>query len=380
MRFLFLALTGALATGGPDHAQTNPAADTTGLTASLRQLWQQSALPGFAVAVVRPDGVVYEHGFGYANMARRQPYTATTVQVIGSVSKTLIGVALLQAQAAGQLRLDQPVNELLPFAVANPYFLTQPITLRQLATMTAGLTDDQSFYNKRAYAKGYSSPLTSQEYLRRTLTPQGQWYRRQQFVPHAPGTYYAYSNESAALAALALERATGQPYSEYTRQHILQPLGMTDSGWSRAEVDTTRLATLYDERGRPVRPYYGVTYPDGGLFSSVHSLGRYLHAIINPTIAGAPLNTTQRDSLIRPQFSAAHPPQHLDPSEPNQGLFWAQRRNGTVGHTGGDTGLSSFLFFDPVTRVGKIFVTNTELSSRTAAEFKAIWQALDVVH
>ena len=43
-----------------------------------------------------------------------------------------------------------------------------------------------------------------------------------------------------------LEKATGQPYSDYTRQRILQPLGLTDSGWNAAEVDSSRLATLYD--------------------------------------------------------------------------------------------------------------------------------------
>ena len=369
--------------GASHTAQSQPATpavpDTTGLTVALRRLWQSSALPGFAVAVVRPDGIAYEHGFGLADKATRQPYTPATVQAVGSVSKTLIGVALLQAQAEGKLRLDQPVNELLPFAVHNPYFPNQPITLRHLATMTAGLTDDQTFYNKHAYTKGYSSTLTSAEYLRRTLSRQGEWYSRQRFVPHAPGTYYAYSNESAALAALALEKATGQPYSTYTRQHILEPLGLADTGWSHAEVAGAPLATLYDPQGRPVAPYYTVTYPDGGLWTSTHSLARYLHSLLNPAVAGAPLPPAGRDSLVRPQFAASHPPQHLDPAEPNQGLFWAIRRNGTVGHTGGDAGLSSFLFFDPKTRVGKIFVTNTELGAATAPQFKAIWKLLDQV-
>jgi CubicO group peptidase (beta-lactamase class C family) len=379
-RYVLLA---ASLLGASHLAQGQPASlaapDTVGLTVALRRLWQSSALPGFAVAVVRPEGIVYEHGFGLADKARRLPYTPATVQVIGSVSKTLIGVALLQAQAEGKLRLDQPVNELLPFAVHNPYFPTQPITLRQLATMTAGLTDDQAFYNKHAYAKGNASSLTSEEYLRRTLSRQGQWYSRARFLPHAPGTYYAYSNEGAALAALALEKATGQTYSAYTRQHILQPLGLADTGWSHAAVASAPLATLYDQRGRPVAPYYTVTYPDGGLWTSPHSLARYLHSIINPAVAGAPLPTAARDSLLRPQFAASHPPQHLDPAEPNQGLFWAIRRNGTVGHTGGDAGLSSFLFFDPKTRVGKIFITNTELGQVTAPQFKAIWQLLDQV-
>lgn len=365
-------------------AQTLPTAppDTLGLTAALQQHWQASDLPGFAVAVVRADGTVYEHGFGYANKLRKTPYTPATVQCVGSVSKTLIGVALLQAAAAGRLQLDQPVNELLPFAVHHPYFPGQPITLRHLATMTAGLTDAQGFYNRHAYAKGTTATLSNEEYLRRTLSSAGKWYRRRHFVPHAPGTYYAYSNESAALAALALERATGQSYADFTRQHILQPLGLTDSGWSATEVDSARLATLYDARGRVVSPYYTITYPDGGLFTSTHSLARYLHSILNPLSPGVPLSASLRDSLLRPQFTAGRLPLHLDPTEPNQGLFWAYRRNGTVGHTGGDSGLTSFLFFDPVTQVGKIFVTNTELSkdSRNLAQFLAIWKLLDRVH
>jgi CubicO group peptidase (beta-lactamase class C family) len=381
MRFLILLVSCWLATCPVVRAQlaSAAAADTVGLTAALQRLWQASDLPGFAVAVVRPDGIVYEHGFGYADKKQRRPYTPTTVQGVASVSKTLIGVALLQAAAEGKLRLDRPVNELLPFAVHNPYFPTQPITLRQLATMTAGLTDDQRFYNKRAYAKGTSAALSSEEYLRRTLSTAGQWYSRKRFLAHAPGTYYAYSNESAALAALAIEKAVGQSYSSYTRQRILQPLRLTDSGWSAAEVAGAPLATLYDPRGRPVAPYYTVTYPDGGLWTSAHSLARYLHSILNPAIYGAPLPPAARDSLLRPQFSAARPPQHLDPAEPNQGLFWAHRRNGTVGHTGGDAGISTFLFLDPVTNVGKIFITNTELRDDTARQFKAIWQQLDQV-
>ena len=379
---LFLTCCAALSGGLADVQAQAPAAtrpDTAGLTSALRQRWQASDLPGFAVAVVRPDGIAYEHGFGYANKARKVPYTPATVQCVGSVSKTLIGVALLQAAAAGQLRLDQPVNELLPFAVRNPYFPNRPITLRHLATMTAGLTDDQAFYSKHAYAPGHSSPLSSEEYLRRTLSPGGQWYSRQRFVAHAPGTYYAYSNESAALA---IERATGQPFRDFTRQRILLPLGLADSGWRRADVDTAQLATLYDAKGRPVPPYYTITYPDGGLLTSTHSLARYLHSILNPAVGGAPLPPAAVDSLLRPQFAVGHPPQHLDAAEPNQGLFWAYRRNGTVGHTGGDTGLSAFFFFDPVTRIGKVFVTNTEIhdSPQSQGQFKAIWKLLDRVH
>ncbi len=381
VRHFLIAACCAVSLGAGAQPTAPAPADTAALTAQLRQLWQQSDFPGFAVAMVRPDGVVYEHGFGYANKVRRTPYTPATVQGVGSVSKTLIGVALLQAAAAGQLRLDQPVNELLPFAVRNPYSINKPTTLRQLATMTAGLTDDQRFYGKHACAKGTTTPISSEEYLRRTLSVGGKWYSKRRFVAHAPGTYYAYSNESAALAALVIEKATGQPYSEFTRQHILQPLGLTDSGWLYAEVDSARLAILYDRRGRAVPLYYTITYPDGGLLTSTHSLARYLHAIINPAgTGGAPLPPAAVDSLLRPQFAAGHLPQHLAPGEPNQG-FWAHRRNGTVGHTGGDSGLSTFLFFDPATRVGKIFVTNTEVhdAPRSLAQFKAIWKLLDGV-
>lgn len=165
------------------------------------------------------------------------------------------------------------------------------------------------------------------------------------------------------------------------RQHILTPLGMSDSGWNAAVVDTTKLATLYDRRGRVVQPYYTITYPDGGSLTSTHSLALYLRSILNPSSPGAPPPASACDSLLRPQFTADHLPLHRDLQEPNQDLFWAHRRNGTAGHTGGDAGLTSFLFFDPVTRVGKIFVTNTELheDARSLAQFIAIWKLIDQV-
>ena len=80
------------------------------LTQTLAALQQHSSLPGFAVAVVTPDGAIYEHGFGLADLARKTPYTAHTLQNLGSVSKTVVGVALVKGIELGYFQFDTDID------------------------------------------------------------------------------------------------------------------------------------------------------------------------------------------------------------------------------------------------------------------------------
>ena len=50
-------------------------------------------------------------------------------------------------------------------------------------------------------------------------------------------------------------------------------------------------------------------------------------------------------------------------NEPDQGIFWVHRKGGVIGHTGGDPGISAIMFFNPETKIGKIFMTNMELDN-----------------
>lgn len=69
----------------------------------------------FAVAVVDSDGILYEQGFGFADVNAKKNYKTETLQNIGSVSKTLVGIVLMKAQELGKLKLDDPIDQYLDF-------------------------------------------------------------------------------------------------------------------------------------------------------------------------------------------------------------------------------------------------------------------------
>ncbi|MCR5887364.1 beta-lactamase family protein [Hymenobacter sp. J193] len=365
------------------------------LTAQLSRLASASGLPGFGVAVVSSTGILYEHGFGYANRQARQPYSTGTMQNVGSVSKTFIGVALLKAVEQGLFSLDTPINKVLPFAVHHPQAPAQPITIRQLATHTSGIIDREAAYRKAYVPRTTATAaLDSAErhalarrqlaaFLREYLSPKGRTFRPANFSPDAPGTAYHYSNIGAALAAYLIELKSGLSFAEYTRRYIFEPLKMQDSGWLYEPRRANRYAVNYKPSGKPLRPYSLLTYPDGGLLTTPHDLGLYLAEILRGA-AGQPsplLTPTSFQAMLGPQFAAASPPRNLNPKEPNSGIFWAIRRNGQIGHTGSDPGASSFMFYNPQTGIGKVFITNVALDENEVLtkQFSAIWQLLDTL-
>ena len=391
--FVALTLASSLNTFAQQPAQAAPPAIHTNL-ASLPQTLAQSPLPGGCVARTRGAAVEVQQPFGYANVTQRQPYTVDTWQPIGSVSKTVIGLALVTAADQGLVQLDAPVSPLVGFAVGNPARRSTdkaaPITLRQLAQHTSGIVDSEAGYQVAAYEKGRTDPQRPRralgDYLAAYLRPGGRLYQRAHFADAAPGTRFNYSNVGSALAAYALERASGQPFDRYATATVLAPLGLFESAWFMPAERRAQAATLYTAERQPVPPYLLATYPDGGLRSTCGDLTRLLlawnaaldgNAPAPLSAAALPVLKALRDAMA-PQFTPGHAPPGLPAREPNQGLFFAIRKDGSVGHTGSDDGVSVFLFLDPATRVGRLLMTNIDISADPALPpvAAAIWQAL----
>jgi CubicO group peptidase (beta-lactamase class C family) len=103
-----------------------PCFSQTGLdsiTNRLQHVYKESSLPGFAVAIVTRDTVVYKQAFGFADIEKGTSFTPETVLNIGSVSKTFIGMALLKAVEQGKLSLDADINDYLPLKLFILIFL-----------------------------------------------------------------------------------------------------------------------------------------------------------------------------------------------------------------------------------------------------------------
>ncbi|MEJ8755781.1 serine hydrolase [Pontibacter sp. H259] len=347
------------------------------LTAQLESINYQKALPGFAVAIVTPDSIMYAKGFGFADVALKKPFTDQTILNIGSVSKTFIGVALAKAIQDGQLSLDDDINKYLPFKVVHPYYPETAITVRHLVTHTSGILDREKEYEK-AYIKQVQDSVEINPFLEAYLSKKGRTYSKKNFGKYKPGTKQAYSNIGSTLAALVLEGATKQSFNAYTQQHIFEPLNSQNTNWFFKDVELSRHAILYTSKQKVVPLYTLLTYPDGGLKSDLADLSLYLQEMLKGYNGTGKVLTNEAYSLLfQPQFTDSFTPVGINPKEPNIGLFWVHRSNGELGHTGSDPGVSTFMFFNPVTRKGRIFITNTQLDEAEQVQvFTQIWKLL----
>ena len=369
------------------------------LTLELERINQDDKIAGFGVAIVNAEGSIYSKGFGYANKAQGKAYTKNTIQNIASISKTFLGIALLKAQEMGKLQLDDPINKYLPFEVYNPKFKDIPITIRHLSTHTSSIVDSD-FYNLKSYVlkdaikdsteiKGVSETFNSPEsavsmevFLQNCLTPKGEWYTEKTFLESAPGQTFEYSNVGAALAAYVLVQAVEMDYPEFSKKHILDPLGMTSSGWNFESIDLNQHTILYQVDQTPIPFYRLVTYPDGGMITSVDDLGKYLTELIKGYSGeGTLLSKEGYDELFTPQLSASHFTERDSESayndEYNMGIFMGMSAKGNIGHTGGDPGVSSLMFFNAESKTGQILMINTGLDDFGYNEFVKIWETTE---
>jgi len=381
-------------------SQNKPVDATKLLDTELDALHRKGFFTGFSVAIVNANGTLYAKGFGSSDLALGKPYTAKTIQNIGSVSKTVVGIAVMKVVELGKLNLDDDINKYLPFAVSNPDFPNIPITIRQLANHTSSIVDTDVYLNHNYFLKPNqdltglpleyedqkfiepSQALTLENYLKAALTTNGKFYDKSIF-DGKPGAFYQYSNTGTALAALVVEKAAGMPFRTFTQRYILDPLKMKASGWGFSMVDFNSYSRLYANPESPLPFYELTTYPDGNFVTSADDISHFLTELIKGYQGrGTLLSAKNYSEYFRPQlgpenFKERSQKNPYDESY-NVGIFMGFGHTGTIGHTGGDPGVTTLMFIDPQTKIGRYLVTNTNFSNKEGMRnFYAIWDALE---
>ena len=372
----------------PCLAQTNDSiADA--LTRDLDVLASENLMVGFSVALYNKEGTLYERGFGYADKLTQKSYTEHTIQNIASISKTVSAIALLKAQELGKLDLDDPINKHLPFTVINPYYPDVPITIRQIATHTSSIQDRGYWYSFNSYVmKGkkqagekkkiyFSKPekmLTLAELYHNYLNPDGKNYRKKSFSKHKPGEHYQYSNIASAIGAYIIELATGEDFKSFTQQHVFDPLGMDDTGWSWEDIDLDQHSKVYTVSHKPIAPYSLITYPDGGLRTSAHDMAIYGSELVKGYAGRGKLLSPK--SYVEIYSGALTPEQLASRGNDNKGVFFEITDKHQIGHSGSDPGVTTLMYFDTDKRVGRYLQVNTEVNKKNRDTFRAIYNKL----
>lgn len=371
--------------------ESNIALDS--VTNEIEDLYNKGVFNGFAVSIVDSTGIIYNKGFGYADVSTKEKYTKNTIINIASISKVFIAAALLKAEEMNFIGLDDPINKYLPFEVTNPNYPNKLITIRQLATHTSSIVDTDiymqtCYVNKddisigeslKRYELYYQNPsknwMSLAEYLRKILQKDEAFYNVSAFSNREPGELREYSNVGAALCALVIEYATNKPFNEFTKEYIFKPLEMSSTSWFFEEADSANYSKLYydDEE----LPYYKIlSYPDGGLITSSTDLSKFLIELINGYFGnGNILNSDSYKEFFKSQLEE----KALGGKENfNVGLFIDKElAYNVIGHTGGDPGTNTMMFFNTEDRKGRIFITNTDSKKENSREIMwGIWDAL----
>jgi CubicO group peptidase (beta-lactamase class C family) len=238
-------------------------------------------LPGLSLAITNRHEVVYAKAYGARQLATNLPNTVETLHGIGSVSKSLTCVAVLQLAEQGKLSLEDPIKHYLEVAVDRDAHT--PIRLRHLMSHTSGIPNlDLVHVSIGRYLLNVEPfiPLSSDADLFRYVNS------AHECVLFPPGEKYFYFNGGFTLLAKIIEQVSGKTFSTYLRDHILTPLDMPQTCLDEADVTSrTNVATGYHIHEGKAMPTAQMTDPyaqgAGGVISSVMEMSNYLRCYLN---------------------------------------------------------------------------------------------------
>jgi len=323
-----LMVTMNVFTPAPAATQTGAVLDS--VRAFMKFELVRQHLPGFSVAVAVDDQLVWSEGFGFADLEAGDRATGSTIYRIGSVSKPVVGTALMQLVERGLVDLDAELQTYIPEFPRKRW----PVTLRHLVTHTSGIRhyQEDEFLSLRRYDN---------------LVEPMKIFAGDPLL-FEPGTRYSYSTYGFNLVANVVENVSGLPIEEYMRKYVYEPAWMNSTGLEDWTTLQTGRAKWYSTRdGEWINePYVDLSnkYAGGGITSTVEDLCR-LH------IAYA------RGRLMRPEtIEQMYTNQPLaDGSIGGYGLSWrvgeADLPDGTsartVQHSGGSVGANTLFIRFP---------------------------------
>lgn len=197
------------------RAQDDPAAK---VDACVRSALAGGSIHGAQLAVAKEGRILFERAYGRKHRDRGDPVDVHTQFRIGSTTKTMTALAVMQQVDAGTLDLDAPMTRYLPgFRLAEPG-QAERITLRHLLTHASGLHDNSAIDESDLFGPTDAGALARWVDAQAGSTP---------YAP--PGRFWNYSSANSMYAGRILERVTGLSYPDYMDARVFAPAGMADS-------------------------------------------------------------------------------------------------------------------------------------------------------
>ncbi|MCM3633441.1 serine hydrolase [Paenibacillus camelliae] len=229
-------------------------------------------VPGAIISIVQGNNVLYQQGFGEADVATKTAVLADkTLFRTGSIAKLVTATALMQLVEQGKISLDAGVNDYLPEPWIQ-YSEENPVTIAHLLTHTTGFNNGMDirpgdiyytlddYYDLESYVKA-SIPKTVRK----------------------PGEVFMYDNFASMLQGYIVEYVSQQKFEDYVQEQIFKPLSMEHSGFRLTPEIAEGMATGYMPDGQPY-PQYSIKpsdHPHGGWYTTAADAAIFMMAHLN---------------------------------------------------------------------------------------------------
>jgi CubicO group peptidase (beta-lactamase class C family) len=303
--------------------------------------------PGLALAIVQGDRVIYAKGYGQAHPDGR-PVTSQTPFMIGSTTKSITALAVMQLVEAGKIELDAPVRTYIPWFRVADESSSARVTVKHLLTQTSGFSGSAGH---RELAASDTSEQAIEKSVRalKDVTP-----------VRAPGEAYEYSNINYTILGLVVQMVSGRSYESYMLENVFDPLEMSHSFTSLDEATRNGMSTGYlTFFGLPIAkhvPFNRGNIAGGDLICSAEDMAHYLIAQLNEGHYGhgSVISAQGMDAMHQPLVSAEMPGD-------SYGMGWhVGPVNGVpaIWHEGDNANFSAVLMMVPQAKLGIVVLNN----------------------
>lgn len=293
---------------------------------------------GVAVLVARDGEILFEAGFGLADLESKAPVTPQTKFRIGSVTKQFTAAAVLKLCEEGRMSLDDTLAKYFP-----EFPNGASISIRQLLTHTSGL---HSYTEKPEFKERVKEAIEPTRLI--------DWFKND-LPDFAPGAGFHYNNSAYFLAGEIVAQASGKPLGEYLREVFFDPLGMKDTGVYVNASPPEGMARGYSFSEEKFAPAvdWDMSWAGGAgaLYSTVRDLHRWNEALHGGSVVS-------KDSL-QAAITPVTLPEGVDGMKYGLGLTLLEvNRLPAIGHGGGLDGWSSILYRLPQQNASIVVLAN----------------------
>ncbi len=328
--------------------------------------------PGMIYAVVAGDKIIHYGEQGWGNVEAKYSVDRHTAFRVASMTKSFVGMAILQLRDNGKIRLDDPAYLYIPELKKQPYIAKDApaITIKHLLSHAAGFPEDNPWGDRQL-------GISDEEML--SMIKKGISFS------NTPGVVHEYSNMGFAMLGYIIKKVTGKTYEQYITDNILKPLGMNNTYFEYADVPEKKLALgyRYVNGGWVKQPilHDGAYGAMGGLITTMEDFRKYVsfhlkswnHSYVGET---APLKRSSVREMDGPvQFASLnadykYPGGRACPTVTayGYGIRWFKDCDGKIslGHSGGLPGYGSNWTILPDYGIGVIAFFNITYAPGTA--------------